>query len=113
MDIGASSWLVILLAIAGANLPFFNDKVFAVFALKGAAGAAANETGKAWHKPLLARLGEMAVLYFIVGGIAVALENRIGGVFPQTWEFYAITACFFLVLAFPGFTLRYLHKSRH
>jgi len=109
MDISASSWLVILLAIAGANLPFFNDKVFAVFALKGAHG----EAGQAWHKPLLARLGEMTVLYFIVGGIAVALENRIGGVFPQTWEFYAITACFFLVLAFPGFTLRYLHKSRH
>ncbi|MRV75940.1 DUF2818 family protein [Duganella sp. FT92W] len=109
MDIGASSWLVILLAIAGANLPFFNDKVFAVFALKGATG----EAGQPWHKPLLARLGEMAVLYALVGGIAVALENRIGGVFPQTWEFYAITACFFLVLAFPGFTVRYLLKHRH
>ncbi len=110
MDIGASSWLVILLAIVGANLPFFNDKVFAVFALKGARGEAG---GQPWHKPLLARLGEMAVLYILVGAVAVALENRIGGVFPQTWEFYAITACFFLVLAFPGFTLRYLHKSRH
>ena len=110
MDIGASSWLVILLAIAGANLPFFNDKVFAVFALKGAAAA---EADKPWHKPLLVRLGEMTVLYILVGGIAVALENRIGGIFPQTWEFYAITACFFLVLAFPGFTVRYLHKSRH
>jgi hypothetical protein len=110
MDIAASSWLVILLAIAGANLPFFNDKVFAVFALKGASAAA---TDKPWHKPLLVRLGEMSVLYFLVGGIAVALENRIGGIFPQTWEFYAITACFFLVLAFPGFTVRYLHKTRH
>jgi len=110
MDIGASSWLVILLAIAGANLPFFNDKVFAVFALKG---PATTETDQPWHKPLLARLGEMVVLYVLVGGIAVALENRIGGVFPQTWEFYAITACFFLVLAFPGFTLRYLYKHRH
>lgn len=110
MDIGASSWLVILLAIAGANLPFFNDKVFAVFALKGASAAA---TDQPWHKPLLVRLGEMTVLYVLVGGIAVALENRIGGIFPQTWEFYAITACFFLVLAFPGFTVRYLHKSRH
>jgi hypothetical protein len=110
MSIGASSWLVILLAIAGANLPFFNDKVFALFALKGATVAEGRQQG---HKSLLVRLGEMAVLYVLVGGVAVALENRIGGIFPQTWEFYAITACLFLVLAFPGFTVRYLHKARH
>ena len=110
MDIGASSWLVILLALAGANLPFFNEKVFAVFALKGASAADADQP---WRKPLLVRLGEMTVLYAIVGAIAFALENRIGGIFPQTWEFYAITACLFLVLAFPGFTVRYLHKHRH
>jgi len=41
------------------------------------------------------------------------LESRIGNVFPQTWEFYAITACMFVVLAFPGFVLRYLRKRRH
>jgi hypothetical protein len=40
------------------------------------------------------------------------LESRIGGVFAQNWEFYAITGCLFLVLAFPGFVLRYLRKRR-
>jgi hypothetical protein len=40
------------------------------------------------------------------------LESRIGDAFPQTWEFYAITGCMFVVLAFPGFVLRYLRKRR-
>jgi hypothetical protein len=40
------------------------------------------------------------------------LEARSGTVAPQTWEFYAITACLFAVLAFPGFVVRYLRKQR-
>lgn len=117
MDIGASSWLVILLALAGANLPFFNDKVFAVIPVKAAlhsgAPSASRRAGGAPHKTFLVRLMEMAVLYFVVGGVAVLLEGRIGTVFPQAWEFYAISACLFIVLAFPGFVLRYLYKPRH
>ena len=54
----------------------------------------------------------MVILYFIVGAVAFALEARIGNAFPQTWEFYAITGCLFLVLAFPGFVTRYLRKRR-
>ena len=97
MDVSSASWLVIVLAIAAANLPFINDKVFALI-----------PTGKRKHFVL--RLAEMAVLYLVVGGIGVALETNIGTAFPQTWEFYAITACFFIVLAFPGFVFRYLRK---
>jgi hypothetical protein len=109
MDVTSASWLVILLAIAAANLPFFNDKLFALVALKkGSAG----EPPQAAHKPLFWRLLEMAVLYFIVGAIALALEARIGNAFTQTWEFYAISACMFIVLAFPGFVFRYLRKRR-
>ncbi len=97
MDISTASWLVIVLAIAAANLPFFNDKVFALI-----------PTGKRKHFAL--RLVEMTVLYLVVGGIGIALEAKIGTAFPQTWEFYAITACLFVVLAFPGFVFRYLRK---
>jgi hypothetical protein len=89
MDIGASSWLVILLAVVAANLPFVVKRA-----------------------PFVARLAGLAVLYFVVGGIAVFLEGRIGTAFPQTWEFYAIGACLFIVLAFPGFVIRYLYKPR-
>ena len=98
---------MIALGILGANLPFLNEKLFAAVPLKKAAQA---EQG--WRKPLALRLLEMVILYFIVGAVAFALEARIGNGFPQTWEFYAITACLFLVLAFPGFVTRYLRKRR-
>ena len=107
MDVTASSWLVIALGILGANLPFLNEKLFAAVPLKKAAQA---EQG--WRKPLALRLLEMVILYFIVGAVAFALEARIGNAFPQMWEFYAITGCLFLVLAFPGFVTRYLRKRR-
>jgi hypothetical protein len=109
MDVTASSWLVIALGILGANLPFLNEKLFAAVPLKKAAQA---EGSKGWRKPLALRLLEMVILYFIVGAVAFALEARIGNAFPQTWEFYAITGCLFLVLAFPGFVTRYLRKRR-
>jgi hypothetical protein len=40
------------------------------------------------------------------------IEGRMGNIFPQTWEFYAISAVIFLVLAYPGFAYRYLRKRR-
>ena len=98
---------MIALGILGANLPFLNEKLFAAVPLKKAAQA---EQG--WRKPLALRLLEMVILYFVVGAVAFALEARIGNGFPQTWEFYAITGCLFLVLAFPGFVGRYLRKRR-
>jgi preprotein translocase subunit Sss1 len=100
MDVSAASWLVIAIAIAAANLPFFNDKVFALLPTK-------------WpRKPLFVRLLEMAVLYLVVGAIGFAIESQIGSRFPQTQEFYWIAAGLFIVLGFPGFIVRYLHK-RH
>ena len=107
MDVTVSSWLVIALGILGANLPFFNEKLFAAVPLKKA-----EQAEQGWRKPLALRLLEMVILYFIVGAVAFALEARIGNGFPQTWEFYAITGCLFLVLAFPGFVARYLRKRR-
>jgi hypothetical protein len=98
MDDHVASWLVIAIAIAAANLPFFNDRVLAVV------------PWRADRKPLIVRLLEMAGLYFVVGAIGLALETNIGSRFPQTWEFYAISACLFLVLGFPGFIMRYLRR---
>lgn len=99
MDTSTAGWLVIAVALAAANLPFFNEKVFAVLPAKWQA------------KPLFIRLLEMTALYLVVGAVGFALETNIGSRFPQTWEFYAISACMFLVLGFPGFIVRYLHKS--
>jgi hypothetical protein len=107
MDVSLASWLVIAVALVLANLPFFNEYVFGFIPLKPTAPGVARTKHFAW------RLIELIVLYFIVGALAYALESRIGNVFTQTWEFYAITGCLFIVLAFPGFVLRYLRKRRH
>ena len=59
------------------------------------------------------RLLELIVLYFVVGALARLLEGRIGNVFDQTKEFYMLTGCLFIMLAFPGFVMRYLRKRQH
>lgn len=100
MDVSLSSWFVILLAALAANLPFVNERLFAIIPLPAAS------------KPIRLRLVELVALYFLVRGAAYVLESRIGNTFPQGWEFYAITACLFLVLAYPGFVFRYLRKHR-
>lgn len=100
MDISYSSWLIILLALCGANLPFVNHRLFGVFRVGYP------------RKPLWLRLLEVVALYAVVGVIAYLLESRAGNVFAQGWEFYAVTGCLFIVFAFPGFVYRYLRKHR-
>lgn len=100
MDVSFSSWFVILLAVVVANLPFLNERLFSIIPL----GITV--------KPFWLRLIEMAILYALVGSIAYLLESRIGNAFVQRWEFYAVTGCLFIVLAYPGFVFRYLRK-RH
>ena len=116
MDVSLASWLVIAVALALANLPFLNESVFGCFPLPGARPGRdtrpAEAIARARTKPFVVRLLELFVLYFVVGGLAHVLESRIGNTFPQTWEFYAISACMFVVLAFPGFVLRYLRRRR-
>jgi hypothetical protein len=94
-----SVWLVIVAAFAAANLPFFSERILAVVPLSQPKG-------------LALRLAELVVLYFIVGGLGLLLENRAGQIAPQGWEFYAVTGALFIVFAFPGFIWRYLRR-RH
>jgi Protein of unknown function (DUF2818) len=88
MGQSASVWLVIAAALVAANLPLPAGKNLAV------------------------RLVELVVLYLLVGGLALLLEQRLGQIAPQGWEFYAITGTLFITLAFPGFVWRYLLKHR-
>ena len=88
---------VIVLALLAANWPFLTQRLFGVIRL-------------ASGKSLFIRLLELFVLYFVVGGIGLLLEQRLGQIAPQKWEFYAITATVFLTFAFPGFVWRYLVK---
>jgi Protein of unknown function (DUF2818) len=92
-------WLIIVIALIAANLPFISQRLLAV--VKLAAG-----------KNLAIRLAELVVMYFLVGAIALLLEKRLGQIAPQGWEFYAITGTLFITFAFPGFVWRYLLKHR-
>ncbi|MGJ7521530.1 DUF2818 family protein [Variovorax sp. LT1P1] len=102
MSQSASVWLVLLLALVAANLPFVNERLLAVI-----------PAGVSGRKSLSTRLAELVILYFIVGGIGLLFERRVGQIAPQGWEFYAVTGALFIVLAFPGFTWRYLLKHRN
>lgn len=97
----ASIWLIILAALVAANLPFMNERWLV-----------AGPVAATQRKPMWGRLAELVLLYFVVGGLALLLERRAGQIYPQGWEFYAITATLFLTLAFPGFVWRYLTKHR-
>ena len=100
MSSSASGWFVIVLALLCANLPFVNQRLFAIAPLR-------------WlKKPLWLRLGELVVAYAIAGAVGFAVEASLGNAFPQGWQFYAVTACMMLVFAFPGFTWQYLVKHR-
>jgi hypothetical protein len=100
MDVSLSSWLVILLAVLAANLPFFSERVFGLLPWRRAT------------KPFWLRLLELFVLYLALGLVASLLEARLGNRFRQTWEFYAVTGCLFIVLAYPGFVHRYLRRRQ-
>lgn len=95
----ASVWVVVLLALLLANLPFINNRLFGVIALKA-------------RKNLAVRLLELLVWYLITGAVGLFLEHRAGQIAPQGWEFYAITGTLFITFAFPGFTWCYLFKHR-
>jgi hypothetical protein len=96
----ASVWVVLLVALVAANLPFLNERLF------GAVPLAAQP------KPLAIRFAELLVMYFIAVGVGLLFERRAGQIAPQGWEFYVVTGALFIVLAFPGFTWRYLMKHR-
>ncbi|WP_106181750.1 DUF2818 family protein [Candidatus Pandoraea novymonadis] len=101
MSVSTGSALVILIALLGANLPFLNQRLFAIFRIDHPI------------KPLRWRLMEMVATYFGVGLLAFLVESFIGDVFIQGWEFYVTTVSLFAVFAFPGFAYRYLSCRRH
>lgn len=94
-----SVWLVLIAAFIAANLPFINERWLALLP-------------RSAPKSLGMRLAELVVLYALVGGLGLALEQSAGQIAPQGWEFYATTGTLFLTLAFPGFVYRYLFRRR-
>lgn len=90
---------LLLLAFLAANLPWFSNRFFYVISLQE------QEKHLGWC------LLELVILYFVMGGIAFYAEHAtLGQSSAQGWEFYAVTACLFLVFAFPGFVYKTLWK---
>ncbi len=95
-----STTLLLILAFTAANLPFLFGRIF--FVVKPKTGS----KSFAW------RLLELVVLFFVVGGIGLLLEGKLGNIHKQNWEFYAVNAALFVVFAYPGFVYRYLWRRR-
>ena len=100
MNTSTAALFVIFLMAFLANFPFFTDSFFGVYRLKRA------------PKSFAIRLFELLVLYFLLLGIARALESMAGNAFPQGWQFYTVTICLMLVMAFPGFVWRHLRRQQ-
>lgn len=95
MSAGTAVWIVLLFAMVAANLPWLSNRV--LFVAEPRSGVK-----NPWW-----RLLEWLLLYFLVGGITLGLEQKIAGErHAQDWEFYAVTFCLFLVFALPGFIYR-------
>ncbi len=92
--------VLILLALVAANLPFIGERILFIF------NPSSGSKNLAW------RLLELIILFFLVGFAARLLESKLATPHQQSWEFYAIAACLFLVFAYPGFVVKYLWKVR-
>jgi hypothetical protein len=99
MSASVSVWVLVIVALAAANLPFLSHKFLGVFRFDG-------------RKTLKIRFAELGMMYFATGGLGLLLEKRAGQIAPQSWEFYAITLTLFITFAFPGFVFRYLLKHK-
>ncbi len=96
MNTGAAAFILLLLAIVLASLPFVTERLFLIWSRSS--------------KSLWLRFGELFVYYGIFLGLGLALEHYVGRRHPQEWQFFAITALMFLVLAYPSYVWRYLKR---
>lgn len=98
LSLEASVWIVIILALVGANIPFLTHRCFGIFKSKN-------------QKKIWVHFFELTIYFFLIGFISLLLEINIGKIYSQRWEFYALSVALFLTLAFPGFVYRYLRKN--
>ena len=95
----AAMYLLLLVALVCANLPFVTVRWFGLKRLP--------EKRFAHHLP------ELLVGFSFVALLAYMLEAQAGSVHGQHWQFYVAVVCLYLVFAFPGFVLRYFWHGRN
>lgn len=95
-----SGWEILLLyglAALAANLPFWVGSRrffgFPVFT---------RDKNFGWV------LLEWVLAFVLWMGLALLLEQRAQNLHTKHWQFWVVSICLFVLLAFPGFTVRYL-----
>lgn len=99
MNVDLALWLVLASVVIAANLPFVSERVF-LFGPRRA------------PKPLGWHMLEWLIYCSVAVLIGRVFEARIGQVYSQGWEFYAVMLCLCLTCAFPGFVARHLVRRR-
>jgi hypothetical protein len=95
VTLAAVLWLAVGFLLA--NFPFVAQRRLGI--LKG-------------PKSFSFRLLELLVGYALTLGFGLLVEGRLGAIQNQTWNFYAMTALLFLVMAYPGYVYRHLLRRR-
>lgn len=98
MNITAAAVVWLVSGFVLANWPFLTEKKFFLF------GQGLKTMGF--------RIVELSVGFALLLVIGFGLEASIGRLQTQTWNFYAISLCIFLLMAYPGFVWRYLRRGR-
>ena len=89
-----SVWLMLLVLLIIANLPWIGNRVFFIFPMK--------------IKPLWVRFLELVAYYFVSLVVGSLFETQFSGdVYQQQWEFFVTTLSLFFVLSAPGVIYRY------
>lgn len=105
----SSSWLMLLIsALIAAAWLYWPGLIFKPVANPPGTRASQRKD----PKPFINRLLEVMITYVLVGTMGFALELNMGNAFPTQWEFFAVSMALFLVMAYPGFVVRYMLKKR-
>lgn len=99
MTQSSAVWLVLLLMLVAANLPYLSERLLLI-------GPRLKPKNFGW------RLLELTLLAVLSVGAGKLLEAHLGQRQPQGWEFYVAVLCLYITLGFPGFVWRYLRRSR-
>lgn len=108
--IGAGCWL---LGTQAGNLPYMLAGVLLLSLTLYVPGAVVTPHVPVKH--VSTHLLEVLIGFFVVGAIGFAIEANYANPSVKNWEFYAIAACLYVVLGYPGFVWRHLmkHPKRH